>query len=513
MNWADYLDWNAREHPGKPLVHCEGVVTTHGEMRRWANRVGNALAGLGVRKGDRVATYLPTTARHEAVLIGAVKLGAIGCPLSLREKPATMIGALGELDAAVLVVGHEHAEFARLARSSAPALRVVSAGGALDDVASLDDLEAGSSEELETVPMRETDVAFIGFTAGTTRKPKGVPVTARMLRAHDYAVFERFKLRRGSETLFGLVSFGHVGGLAIGMAPAYTVGATHVLLPRWDPAEAVRLVVRHQVSCLIGSNTHFQQMARTPEFASADFSSLRVTLGGGEPTPQRLKDLWLRGTGARLCEAFGMSESTVLVTLEDPRDPVSSSGRPFERVNETRIVDPVTRQVIEGAGTGEVAVRGALVTPGYWRDPEQTRRRFDADGWFYTGDLCRRDEDGHYYTVGRGDDMFQSGGENVYPAEVEATLAEHPDVVKAFCFPETHPEWGKVPTAVVELRAGALTTTDELLEFCASHATLARFKRPRRILRVDGFPLGPTGKVVRRDLKSRLAEMGHAVEL
>lgn len=513
MNWADYLDWSAREDPDRPLVHCEGATFTYGQMRTWANQVGHALSGLGVVRGDRVATYLPSTPLHEAVLIGALKLAAIGCPLSLREKPATMLGALRELDAAVLVVGAEQAAFAELVRSELPTLRVVSAGGRLPGLESLDELAAAASPDLRTAAMRETDIAFIGFTAGTTKRPKGVPVTARMLRSHNYALFERFALGRSSEVWFGLVSFGHVGGLAIGLAPAYLVGGSHVLLPRWDPAEALRLVAKHRVTYMTGPMTMIQQMTRRDEFATTDLSSLKVTISGGEPCPVKLKELWRRVAGSRLCEGYGMSEATVGVLQEDPLDARVSSGRPLDRIEEVRIVDPATRQTIEGPGVGELAVRGDHVTPGYWRNPEETAQKFDAEGWFYSGDLCRRDEEGFYYTVGRVDAMFQSGGENVYPSEVEAALVDHPDVVKAFCFSEPHPEWNKVSCAAVELRPGAATTAEELVEFCASHPTLARFKRPRRIFLLEALPIGATGKIVRRELKEQLAAMGYQADI
>lgn len=513
MNWADYLDWGAREDPHKPLVHCEGTTLTYGQMRRWTNQLGHALSELGVRRGDRVATYLASNPLHEAVLIGSLKLAAIGCPLSLREKPATMIGALRELEAAVLVVGADQLGFAQLARAELPGLRIVSAGGRIPGFESLDDAASAAPTDLRVAAMRETDYAFIGFTAGTTKRPKGVPVTARMLRAHNTALFERFALGRASEVWFGLVSFGHVGGIAIGLAPAYLVGASHVLLPRWDPAEALRLIEKHRVTYMTGPMTMIQQMAKHEAFATTDFSSLKVAISGGEPCPVKLKEHWGRVTGCRLCEGYGMSEATVGVLQEDPRDVGVSSGRPLDRIEEVRLVDPVTRRTIEGPGTGELAVRGDHVTPGYWRNPEETASKFDSEGWFYSGDLCRRDEDGLYYTLGRVDAMFQSGGENVYPSEVEAALVDHPAVAKAFCFPEPHQEWTKVSCAAVELRPGASATPEEVVEFCASHPTLARFKRPRRVFIVEALPIGATGKIVRRELKEQLAAMGYHADI
>jgi acyl-CoA synthetase (AMP-forming)/AMP-acid ligase II len=512
MNWADYLDWGAREDPLKPLVYCDGQVVTYGEMTSWANRIGNALADLGVSRGERVATYLPNTPLHEAVLLGALKLGAIGCPLSQREKSAVVVDLLGALEARFLVVGADSAEFASQVCRELPTLRVLVAGGAAAGFHSLDDLASTHSGELETVPMRDYDVAFIAFTGGTTGRPKGVQVTARMLRGQNYAFYERFRLGRASEVFFGCVSFSHVGGLVISMALAYTTGASHVLLPKWDPVTALDLVKRHRVTCMIAATTLYQQMARCEEFLSTDWSSLKICAVGGEMVPVELKERWLNVTGAPLRESFGMSEASIQVCVEGPGAPLDSCGWPYDRIEEVLLVDTKSRCPIEGAGSGELVVRGDNVTPGYWRDPEQTGRKFDPDGWYFTGDVVRRDTEGYYYAVGRIDDMFQSGGENIYPAEVEAGLLLHPDVTKAFCFPEPHHEWGKVPCAVVELRPEAATNAEKLLEFCASHPTLARFKRPRRIFCTDALPIGPTGKVVRRDLKEWLAKQGYHAE-
>lgn len=513
MNWADYLDWGAREDPRKPLVYCDDAVLTYGEMRSWTNRIGNALVSLGVGKGERVATYLPATPCHEAVLIGSLKVGAIACPLSLRERDAVLVDLLRSLEARVLVVGPGDGELANDARRAIPQLRVVTAGGGMPGFDSLDDACAAASDEWGILPMRDNDTAFIAFTGGTTGSPKGVQVTARMLRAQNYAFYERFRLGRASEVFFGMVSFSHVGGIVIGMALPYTTGASHVLLPKWDTEEALRLIARHRVTCTIAPTTMYQQLSRSAHFTSADWSSLKVAAVGGEPVPQELKERWLEVTGAPLREGFGMSEASVQVCVEGEGVPPGSCGWPYDRIAEVRLVDPATRLPVAGAGSGELAVRGDQVTPGYWRNPEQTGRAFDAEGWYYTGDMLRRDEEGYFYSLGRQDDMFQSGGENVYASEVEAGLLVHPDVTKAFCFPEPHPEWGKVPCVVVELCPGASCGPEELLEFCASHPTLARFKRPRRVFCIDALPLGPTGKVVRRHLKEWLAGQGYEADI
>jgi long-chain acyl-CoA synthetase len=290
MNWADYLDWGARENPDKPLVHCEGVTTTYGEMRRWASRVAGALVGLGVAPDDRVATYLPTGALHEAVMLGTLRVGAISCPLSLRERPAVVVEMLTLLEAAVLVVGKEQGEFALQVRRELPELPIFSAGGPLPGLPSLDALTAAAPQEFDPVARRDTDTAFICFTAGTTGRPKGVPVTARMLRSHNYAFCQRLKLGRASEVFFGFVSFSHVGGIAIGMAPAYTTGSTHILLPKWDPSEALRLVARHRATCLTGPTTLYHQMSRCEEFVSTDWSSVKVLQVGGERVPLALTE-------------------------------------------------------------------------------------------------------------------------------------------------------------------------------------------------------------------------------
>ncbi|ABB32456.1 acyl-CoA synthetase, AMP-forming [Geobacter metallireducens GS-15] len=512
MNWADYLEWGTRENPHKPLVYCNDKIVTYGEMSSWTNCIGNVLADLDVSKGERVATYLPNTPEHEAVLLGALKLGAIGCPLSMRENNVIVIDLLRGLEAKVLVVGAESVEFAREVLQELPELKILMADDASLGFLSLGELVGTASAELETLPMRDSEVAFIAYTGGTTGRPKGVQLTAGMLRAHNYVWYERYQLSRASEVFFGCLSLWHVGGVLDAMALSYTTGASHVLLPKWNPVTALHLVKKHRVTCMIAATTLYQQMSRCDEFLTTDCSSLKICAVGGEPVPVELKERWFRVTGASMREGFGMSEACTQVFAPGKDAPLSSCGKPFDRIEEVRLVDPESRCVIEGAGSGELAVRGDNVTPGYWHDPEQTGRKFDAEGWYYTGDMVRRDEDGYYYTVGRVDDMFQSGGENVYPSEIEAALVLHPDVTKAFCFPEPHTEWGKAACAVVELRPGATSNAERILEFCTTHSTLARFKRPRRIFCIDELPIGATGKVLRRQVKEWLAAQGYHAE-
>lgn len=511
MNWADYLDWGAREDANKPLVYCNGVMTTYGEMRLWANRIGNVLTSLGVTKGDRVATYLPTTSLHEAMLLGSLKLGAIGCPLSMREKPSVVLSLLQSLEAKVLVVDGEQLEFAREAQDHLPVLEIVVANGTASGFRSLDDLVGAASPDFVTVPMRDDDIAFVAFTAGSTGRPKGVQVTARMLRAHNYTVADKFQMRRASEVFFGFVNYWHVGGLVTNMAPAYTTGGTHILIQKWDPDEALCLIEKYKVTSMFGPATMYRQLVRSPLFASIDWTCLKCSCSGGEVLSPDLKKRWDEVTNSWLGEGFGMSEASVQVLLPGPGE--LGCGKVFSRIEELRLVDTETGLTIEGTGEGELLVRGDNVMPGYWRDPEGTKKKIDEEGWYWTGDMLRRDEEGNYYTVGRVDDMFKAGGEKIFPVEVETALEEHADVTKAFCFPEPHPEWGQVPCAVVELRPGAETDAEKLLEFAASHPKLPRFKRPRRIFCIDALPMGATGKVVRRDVMAWLATQGYKADI
>jgi fatty-acyl-CoA synthase len=280
----------------------------------------------------------------------------------------------------------------------------------------------------------------------------------------------------------------HVGGWNVQPLLAGRVGATVLIEPGFDAGRVLRLIAEHRVTTMMGVPANYLFLAEHPDFAKADLSSLRTVLVGGAPMPEPLLRTW-HARGVTLAQGYGLSEAApnVLCVPESrARDKLGCAGIPYPHV-EVRL-----------AQDGELLVRGPNVFGGYWRDPAATERAL-RDGWLHTGDLATVDADGYYRIVDRVDDMFVSGGENVFPSEIENILHGHPAVTEAAVVGRTDERWGAVGVAFVVPRAGSVVTEDELTAYC--RAELARFKVPREFRFVEELPHSAVGKILRRTLR------------
>lgn len=478
---------------------------TYLDAERRTNRLASALHDLGVRHGDRVAGVLANSVEFMEVLFACAKLGAIFVPVNVRLTAGEIGYLLADSSADVLVHHGALSEVSHAALRE-PGVRVRTTvcvsgreGDAEIDYESL--LAAGSPEPLDR-DVAGTDLVCLMYTSGTTGRPKGAMLT------HDNMLWNAINIigfgrgLRETDTTVTVAPMFHIGGLGVHSLPLVYVGGTNVVPASFDPTETLAAMARHRVTVQFMVPAMWAAVSRVPDLSSYDLSALELAVAGGSPAPLTVIE-YFREHGVPFQEGFGMTETAPMVSMLDADNVVAkagSIGRTAFHV-EGRIVDEDDRTV--GAGTvGELVVRGPNVFVGYWNQPEATAEAFRG-GWFHTGDLGRMDEQGFVTLVDRKKDMIISGGENVYPVEVEQVLYQHPAVVEAAVVGIADERWGEVPLAVVAAEPDAELDAESLTGWLRER--LAGFKTPKRVEFVDALPRNATGKVLKTDLRGRFA--------
>jgi fatty-acyl-CoA synthase len=347
------------------------------------------------------------------------------------------------------------------------------------------------------------DLYALLYTSGTTGKPKGVMVPHRMVAWNGYNTAACWQLREDDVSPIFTPLY-HAGGLGAFLVPIFTIGGTIVLHRGFDPAEIWRTIERERCTVVLGVPTIWKLLMEAREFQTADLSRVRFFISGGAPLPEYLIDAY-QARGVVFKQGYGLTEVGVncfAMTVEESVRRKGSIGKPL-MFTETRLVDESGREVSQGE-VGELLLRGPHVSLGYWRNPEASAAAIDAEGFFHTGDLARRDAEGFHYIAGRRKDMLISGGVNVYPAEIEAELLLHPGVQDAAVAGAPDPKWGEVGVAFVVVRPGVSLDAEAL----AAHleGRLARYKIPRDWIFLDALPRTPYGKVVKGELRRLYAE-------
>lgn len=461
-----------------------GASLTYRALDDRAARAAAVLAALGVGEGDRVAVLCRNRVEFFEILFACGKLGAILAPLNWRMPPAELDGLLLDCTPKALVYGREDAEAALALERAGLALL------AFDD--GYEAQLAAHAPFASSRVWRGDDAWCLLYTSGTTGQPKAVIQTYQMALVNHVNASLAFDLRRGDCTLNFLPLF-HAGGIHLLSLPTLIAGGTVRVLPAFDAGRVADLLERGAVDIFFGVPAVYQELALHPRFAGADFSRVRSWGCGGAPLPDVLVEAFA-AKGVRVRNGYGMTETgpTAFIAREaDALTKIGSVGQP-QALLEARIVDAQGREVAPGE-TGEIWMRGPGITPGYWRRPEATAEAFSG-GWLKSGDLGRMDADGCYYVVGRIKDMYISGGENVYAAEVENVLARHPAVLEAAVIGVADERWGEVGHAFVLLRPDApRIEPGAIIAHC--RCLLARYKTPQAITFVDDFPRTPTGKV------------------
>jgi acyl-CoA synthetase (AMP-forming)/AMP-acid ligase II len=499
MNWCAVLAHHAIRTPGKPITVFEGATTTYGEMAARAAALAGGLAAQGVGRGSVVALLSYNCPELLETVFAANHLGAIAMPINWRLAAPEIRYILGHSEARALVCDEALVDVANEATKGLESLhlRVCIAPSAPDGWTALADLRTSPAARVEVAA---DDVHRLMYTSGTTGRPKGVMLTHANLAWKNLAHLVEFGFT-GADVGLACGPLYHVGALDLTTTTLIAAGATTIVHRAFDAAAVVDELERSRVTTVWLAPAMVNAIMALPDLDRRDLSSVRVVVNGGEKMPIPLIERIQRTfPSAWFADAYGLTETVSGDTFLDRDSLVSklgSVGRPCLHL-EVDIWDDQGRSVPAGA-RGEIVLRGPKVFKGYWRDPEATARAF-AGGWFHTGDVGLRDEDGYLFVVDRLKDMIVSGGENIAGSEVERVLYEHPAVLEAAVVGRADDRWGEVPVAFVVLRPGATVTADALVDHCRAH--LARFKVPQDVTFLDALPRNPSGKILKRALRA-----------
>lgn len=481
------------------------VSLTYGQLHRRSQALAAGLLGEGLRHGDRVAVLATNRPEHVVVLFACARAGLVLVPLNPRLTPAELAYQLDDAEPELLLVGPGQHDLAAAALDTAACTPRVE-GLDRQGLDRLSDDDPELATRLGRAGPEPGDTLFLIYTSGTTGRPKGACLTHANCYWTNRSLGEVVTVAADDVVLQVLPQF-HVGGWNVQPLLAWWQGATVVLEPDFDPGRALSRIAEEGVTTMMGVPATYLFMAEHPSFARADLSSLRLAVVGGAPISRTLLATY-HDRGVDLTQGYGLTEASPNVLCLPPEEVaqrIGSAGRSYPHVD-VALADLADGSWLEGPGRGELCVRGPNVFAGYWRNPPATQEVL-RDGWLATGDVAERDDDGYYTIVDRTKDMYISGGENVYPAEVEAVLADHPDVVEAAVVGIPDPRWGEVGRAVVVARAGAQIDPNRLSAFCRNR--LAGYKVPREVVVVDELPRSAVGKIVKSALRtSGLPESG-----
>jgi fatty-acyl-CoA synthase len=508
---AQVLEECAREHPDRVFLMFGDRRLTFRQVNARASALAAAMHELGVERGDRIALDLPNWPEFVLSMFAAAKLGAVIVPLNPRYTVPELQYMLRHSEATVVVCaetfnGVDYLQLFENFLTSLPDLQYLVTVGKEDlwyddRIYQFEDLESsGEGREVPQVDVNPAEDTFaILYTSGTMGKPKGVALTHENLLITAGATADSLRLVQ-DDVIFGVATVFHVFGLGPGVLGTLLAGAALVLQEQFDPAQALDLIERHRVTVHYGVPTVYITEMRENESARRDLSSLRAGIVAGAPIGDEMVRRIRAELCPNLCVAYSLTEtaSTVSMTrVDDPEDKaVFTVGRPLPG-SELRILD-LDGTILPEESLGEVAIRGAGVMKGYYRQPGETAQSFDEDGYFLTGDLGMVDEEGYLHIVGRRKELIIRGGFNVYPREVEDRLHAHPAVLDVTIVGLPHEVLGEQVCACILPVEGAIITGEEIKDWCRS--TLADYKVPDIVRFFDSFPLTGSGKVRRVEL-------------
>ena len=473
--------------PGRRLLWEErrGWVTA-GDLDRESRQVASRLAGAGLRPGDRILMSAATSVELVETHVAALRLGLVVVPANTAYREREIAHLVGDARPRAAVV--DDSDRAGWIRQADPDVLVVGP-----------DVDIGPSDSAPVLDaVRPEDPAILGYTSGTTGTPKGAVLSHGNLLASSESVRLAWRWTGDDRLVLALPLF-HIHGLGVGLHGTLLTGATAVLLPRFDPDAVLDAAAAHDATLFFGVPTMYARLAGSPRLA--ELGRLRLCVSGSAPLPPAVFDRLADGSGQRILERSGMTETGMNVSnpYDGERRP-GTVGFPLPGV-ELRLAEPggVPPTSAAGAATGgEVEIRGPNVFGGYWGRPDATAAAFTEDGWFKTGDIGEHDPDGYLRLVGRAKDLIITGGLNVYPREVEDVLLEHPAVAEVAVAGTPDAEWGEIVTAWIVPGSGPPPKEAELARFASDR--LARFKCPRRVVFVDALPRNALGKVLRHEL-------------
>ncbi len=494
----------------------DAVVFTFGDdamsyarLDRDSNRAANGLASLGVGKGDRIAYMGKNSHLYFEILVGAAKLGAVMTPVNWRLAAPEVLYVLNDCQAKILFVGPEFGEMAeKIGPEIKHVTKIFGSEGAVGEVPGYPAWRDGFDDTDPMADCAGDDDALQLYTSGTTGNPKGAVLTHGSIfssRADDIDeddMFDWQKTEPGEANLLAMPCF-HISGSGTGLAVMFR-GTSAIVLPEYDPTQALELLENYNIAKIFMVPAAIQIMLNHPRVREVDFSSLKYITYGASPIPLELMKQSIEIFGCGFVQMYGMTETSGTIVALNPEDhdpngneKMRSVGKPLQGV-EIKIVDEDGKEV-PVREVGEIATRSTKNMKGYWNMPEATADTIDADGWLRTGDAGYLDEDGYLYIHDRVKDMIISGGENIYPAEVENVVYSHPKVADVAVIGVPDEKWGEAVKACVVVKEGESLDEAELIAFAREH--IAGYKCPKSVDFIPALPRNPSGKILRRELR------------
>jgi long-chain acyl-CoA synthetase len=506
LNLATLLRASATRHPAKDAVILGDTRIEYGTLHEYAQRFAGALEKLGVRRGQHVALMLPNTPHFTIAYYGAHYAGVPVVPLNVLLMPDEIEYHLTDSDAVAFVVWEGFLEQAKagfdrvldckhLIVARANPADVSAPAGAHNMTALLD----GATPRPEFVATMPDDTAVVLYTSGTTGRPKGAELTHFNLYSNCEYVATRLMAPGAGEVALCALPLFHIYGQTCVQNVTLHQGGTLVMMPKFDPIAALTLMGKHGVTTFGGVPTMYFAMLHHPDAAKHPVTTLRHCSCGGSAMPVEVMNAFDARFHVNILEGYGLSETSPVAcfnVLDRPKK-IGSIGVPLNGV-EMKLVDEHGKTVAALDSPGEICIRGPNVMKGYYKRPEVNAEAI-KDGWFFTGDIGTRDADGYYFIVDRKKDMIIRGGFNVYPREVEETLYAHPAVAEAAVIGVPHASHGEEVKAILALKPGKTATAEEIIAYCKEH--LAAYKYPRIVEFRDALPKGPTGKILKRELR------------
>ncbi len=493
MNLAEILTATAERHPDSIAIKLDDIELNFAFLDHASKLAAGFLRDRGVGPGDRVAISLPNVPYFPVVYYGIVRLGAVAVPLNVLNKAREVTYYLKDSESKLLFAWHDFAGECEPGAAAAGVESVIVKPGEFEA------LLGSVAEPFDDMADRDpSDTSVILYTSGTTGQPKGAELTHANLARNAEVSRELFGLSDGMVMLGALPLF-HTFGQTCCMNVAVSAGATLSLIPRFDPAKALEIIQRDRVTIFEGVPTMYGAMLNVPNREQYDTSTLQVCASGGSAMPVELLKGFQQAFNCKVLEGYGLSETSPVASFNHPdrEQKPGSIGTPIEGV-EMKVVDENDGDLATGE-VGEIVIRGHNVMKGYLNRPDATAEALRG-GWFHTGDMARVDADGYFFIVDRKKDMIIRGGYNIYPREIEEVFYEHPAVREAAVVGIPDDEWGEEVGAAVSLKDGATATPEELRAYVKER--VASFKYPRHVWVLEDLPKGPTGKILKREIKA-----------
>ena len=521
------LDKSAEKHPEATVIIFQDKSMTYKELKDQVDRFATALQKMGVEREDKIALFLPNIPQFVISYYGALKAGAIVTAISPLYKEREVENQINDSGAETLVVLDLLYPAVEKVKDETGLKRIVVTGfgeylptvkrilGSLlgkipthkvdmgEGMHLFQDLLKGyppTPAPIEVNP--KEDLALLQYTGGTTGLPKGAMLTHYNLVSNAYMCNAWLKAEEGKEVQVNVLPLSHIYGMTVTMNNAIASAGAMILIPRFDAKEVLGSIQKYKASVFGGVPTLYGALITQPDISSYDLSSIKFCISGASPLPPEVQNKFMELTGGVLVEGYGLTEASP-VTHANPLDPtletvkIGSIGLTWPDT-EAKIMHEASGVELPVDMVGELAIRGPQVMKGYWNDPEETAAVL-KDGWLYTGDYAKQDEDGYFYIVDRKKDLIKYKGYSVFPREVEDVIYEHPAVKVAAVVGVPDKESGEMPKAFIVLKDGAEATEEELIEFIRER--VAPYKRIRAVEFRDELPMTLVGKVLKKDLR------------